>query len=175
MKIESKSKLIGKYHSKKLFPMKRYKILPLWTDQMLLHMVLILNTLQSFLFGSLVERMDLNRGWISKVALWTLHSPFKIKGLIPWALTLLYRAVLNLALFLLVNYKIEGSFLNFNFLKLKFIANNTLNSLNPLSTNPIKWSNTLKQLVGKLPPNCLSVFDHFVGLALKGLRQFFDN
>ena len=155
--------------------MKRYKILPLWTDQMLLHMVLILNTLQSFLFGSLVERMDLNRGWISKVALWTLHSPFKIKGLIPWVLTLLYRAVLNLALFLLVNYKIEGSFLNFNFLKLKFIANNTLNSLNPLSTNPIKWSNTLKQLVGKLPPNCLSVFDHFVGLALKGLRQFFDN
>ena len=41
--------------------------------------------------------------------------------------------------------------------------------LNPLSTNPTKWSNTLKQFVGKLPTNCLSVFDHFVGLALKGL------
>ena len=154
MKIESKSKLIGKHHSEKLFPMKRYKILPVWTDQMLLHMFLILNTLQSFLFGSLVERMDLNRGWISKVALWTLHSPFKIQGLIPWALTLLHRAVLNLALFLLVNYKIEGSFLNFNFLKLKFIANNTLNSLNPLSTNPIKWSNTTqtirRQIVAEL-------------------------
>ena len=27
----------------------------------------------------------------------------------------------------------------------------------------------LKQFVGKLPTNCLSVFDHFVGLALKGL------
>ena len=35
--------------------------------------------------------------------------------------------------------------------------------------NPTKWSNTLKQFVGKLPTNCLSVFGHFVGLALKGL------
>ena len=41
--------------------------------------------------------------------------------------------------------------------------------LNPLSGNLTKWSNTLKQFVGKLPTNCLSVFDHFVGLALKGL------
>ena len=41
--------------------------------------------------------------------------------------------------------------------------------VNPLSANPIKWSNTLKQFVGNLPANCLSVFDHFVGLALKGL------
>ena len=32
-----------------------------------------------------------------------------------------------------------------------------------------KWSNALKQFVGNLPTNCLSVFDHFVGLALKGL------
>ena len=32
-------------------------------------------------------------------------------------------------------------------------------AFNPLSANPTKWSNTLKQL-----------FDHFVGLALKGLR-----
>ena len=41
--------------------------------------------------------------------------------------------------------------------------------LNPLSANPTKWSNTLKQFVGKLPTNCLSEFDHFVGLALKVL------
>ena len=41
---------------------------------------------------------------------------------------------------------------------------------NPLSANPSKWSNTLKQFVGKLPTNCLSVFDHFVKLALKGVR-----
>ena len=39
-----------------------------------------------------------------------------------------------------------------------------------LSANPTKWSNTLKQFVGKLRMNCLSVLDHFVGLALKGLR-----
>ena len=41
--------------------------------------------------------------------------------------------------------------------------------LNPLSAKFTKWLNTLKQIVGKLPTNCLSVFDHFVGLALKGL------
>ena len=41
-------------------------------------------------------------------------------------------------------------------------------SFNPISANITKWSNTLKQFVGKLPKTCLSVFDHFVGLALKG-------
>ena len=44
-----------------------------------------------------------------------------------------------------------------------------LNSHNPLSANPTKWSNTLKKFVGKLTTNCLSVSDHFVGLAFKGL------
>ena len=39
----------------------------------------------------------------------------------------------------------------------------------PLSANPTKWSNTLKQFVGNLPAICLNVFDHFVGLAIKGL------
>ena len=43
------------------------------------------------------------------------------------------------------------------------------NKLNPLSANFTKWSNTLKQFVGKLQMNCFTVFDHFVGLALKGL------
>ena len=41
--------------------------------------------------------------------------------------------------------------------------------MNPLSANATKWSNALKQFVGNLATNCLSVFDHFVGLALKGL------
>ena len=41
--------------------------------------------------------------------------------------------------------------------------------ISPLSANPTKWPNTLKQLVGNLAKNFLSVFDHFVGLALKGL------
>ena len=44
------------------------------------------------------------------------------------------------------------------------------NNFNLLNANPTKWSNTLKQLVGKLPTNCLSVFDQFVGLVFKGLR-----
>ena len=45
--------------------------------------------------------------------------------------------------------------------------------IHSLSTNFTKWSSTLKQFVGKLPTNCLSVFDHFVGLALKGLMLIF--
>ena len=43
-------------------------------------------------------------------------------------------------------------------------------NFNLLSANITKWSNTLKKFVGKFPTNCLSVFDHFVGLALKGLK-----
>ena len=49
------------------------------------------------------------------------------------------------------------------------IANSFI--FNPSNANPIKWSNTLKQFVGNLPTNCLSVFDHFVGLTLKGLSS----
>ena len=37
--------------------------------------------------------------------------------------------------------------------------------LKPLSANPTKWSNTL------MVKHCLSVFDHFVGLALKELNE----
>ena len=40
------------------------------------------------------------------------------------------------------------------------------------STNPTKWSSTLRQFIGKLPTNCLSVIDHFVGLARKWLNTF---
>ena len=40
--------------------------------------------------------------------------------------------------------------------------------VNHLSANPTKWSNTLKQFVG--PTNSLSEFNHFVWLALKGLK-----
>ena len=43
--------------------------------------------------------------------------------------------------------------------------------VNPLSANFTKWSNALRQFVGKFLTNCLSVFDHFVGLALKGLKE----
>ena len=49
--------------------------------------------------------------------------------------------------------------------------------LNPLSAKPTKWSNTLKQFVGNLPTNFLSVLDHFVKFALcKSLDWFlYDN
>ena len=47
--------------------------------------------------------------------------------------------------------------------------------LNPLSASPTKWSNTLKQFVRNFPTNCLSVFDHFVILVLKGLTAIVKN
>ena len=45
-------------------------------------------------------------------------------------------------------------------------------TVNPLSANPTKWSNILKQFVGSLLTNYLTLFDHFAGLALKGLTHF---
>ena len=42
-------------------------------------------------------------------------------------------------------------------------------SINPWSANPTKWWNTRK-LRWLLLTNCLNVFDHFVGLALKALK-----
>ena len=51
---------------------------------------------------------------------------------------------------------------------------NFASNINPLSANPTKLSNTLKQFVGKLPTNCLSAFGHFVGLALKGLTKIVE-
>ena len=44
-------------------------------------------------------------------------------------------------------------------------------TINPLNASPTKRSNTFKKFVGNLPTNCLSVFDHFAGLGLKGLMQ----
>ena len=48
-----------------------------------------------------------------------------------------------------------------------------ISSVNPLSANPKKWSDKLKQFIGKLSMNCLSVFGNFVGLALKELNYYF--
>ena len=45
-------------------------------------------------------------------------------------------------------------------------------NINPLGANPTKWSNTLKQFVDNMPANCLSVFDQFVGLTLKGFNLY---
>ena len=50
-------------------------------------------------------------------------------------------------------------------------SNGWANAIKSLSTNPTNWSNTLTQLVGCKLTNCLNVFDHFVGLVLKGLTR----
>ena len=43
--------------------------------------------------------------------------------------------------------------------------NNLPREINRLSAKPTKWFHRL------LPTNCFSLFDHFVGLALEGLRK----
>ena len=48
----------------------------------------------------------------------------------------------------------------------------TIKTINPLRAKSKKWSNTLEQFVDFLPTNSLSVFDHFVMLALKRLTHF---
>ena len=42
---------------------------------------------------------------------------------------------------------------------------------NPLSASLTKWPNTLKQFVGKLLTNYLSLFAYFAGFVLKGLND----
>ena len=55
------------------------------------------------------------------------------------------------------------------FSKHLWMARNSSESaeVNTLSAKPPKWSNTLKQFVGNLRTNCLSLFDPFVGLTFK--------
>ena len=57
-------------------------------------------------------------------------------------------------------------------LKFFFGFKKNVKGFNPLSANITNWSNTLKQFVAKLLTNYLSVFDHFVGLALKRFTKF---
>ena len=79
----------------------------------------------------------------------------------------------------LVNFKLPWRCTKYFIVRVRSKNMNTDNELLPkscffpktlLSVNSIKWSNKLKQFVGKLPMNFLSVFDHFVGFALTELK-----
>ena len=37
-----------------------------------------------------------------------------------------------------------------------------MKTINPLSANPTKWSNTLKQFVGNLPISCLIWYNQYI-------------
>ena len=70
------------------------------------------------------------------------------------------------------NYYEHVEIIYFNYSKcFKSVTATTLDLFNPLNANLTKWSNTLKQFVGNLATNCLSKFDHFVGLGIKGLNR----
>ena len=66
--------------------------------------------------------------------------------------------------------EVENKLPDTNILIKKTNYNAKITEINPLSANPTKWPNTLKQFVGNLPTNCLSVFRYFPNLALKGLK-----
>ena len=75
-------------------------------------------------------------------------------------------------------YKLSGcgfeshcSHLCFLFLGNQIITASRIINLTLYVPTPKKWSNTLKQFVGNWQTNCLSVLDHFVGLALKRLTH----
>ena len=106
------------------------------------------------------------------------HLKNYLKKVIPSLCTILVFSHLPLKCLKLVVMYLLKQLLMIYFAKLiiniffaqNLVINPNMRTVNPLSTNFTKWSNTLKQFVGKLPTNCLNVFGHFVGLALKGLR-----
>ena len=71
------------------------------------------------------------------------------------------------------SYSDSPKFQGFTFVIFHWINSDSQN-FNTLSAYPTKWSNTHKQFIGKLLANCLSVFDHFVKLVLKGLKKFLN-
>ena len=73
--------------------------------------------------------------------------------------------------FLCLNFLLLAMPLNGKLSDANNIIQSTVSYFNPLSANITKWSNTIKQFVSNLTSNCLSVFDQFVGLALKGLSN----
>ena len=75
-----------------------------------------------------------------------------------------------MCLYLRTKFQVSSMILtSFSFRGLCKISSVLVCIFNPLNANPKKWSNTLKQIFDKLPTICLSVFDHFMNLALKGL------
>ena len=80
------------------------------------------------------------------------------KMFLKWSVQKLYKTVWNS--FSVITQKVGNRFLQKLF--------------NPLSANPTKCLNTLKQIVSRFLTNCLSAFDHFVGLVPKGLNSTFN-
>ena len=60
--------------------------------------------------------------------------------------------------------------MNFHYIVLNCVSSCISPVINTLNNNCSKLSKTLKQFVDKLLTNCLSAFEHFIGLVLKGLK-----
>ena len=117
-----------------------------------------------------VTKMPRNKSQLFKVSTWFITlvchwSTLKFNKMQNWFFVLLRHYFRT--------YSILHGYFSFGKTRKKATGNEILLLVvyfNILITNPTKWSNTLKQFVGILPTNCLSVFDHFVKLVLQGLR-----
>ena len=103
-----------------------------------------------------------------------LHYIFETHPLQSWAI----RKICNLTeLFNLYFHNTDICchmfYLLFCNLRILYVSYSMWGLINPLNPNFTKWSNTLKQFVGKLRTDCLSLFDHFVGMLLKRLMYCF--
>ena len=123
----------------------------------LIHLKILKNYKMS-LFWLQNSSLEIRRSWLqTKVKL----SCLKLKDC-HW---MIYEAILSFSNFLFACSNFANYICVFLFLILDNIRHP---GLNPLNANTTKWSNTLKQFIGNLLTNCLSVFDHLVNLALKG-------
>ena len=99
------------------------------------------------------------RAYFSLEHLWWLVL-YSVIALPLWAMTALFLKLEDSMVLQHIHFSTAISFL---FVECLLPINE---KFNPLSANPIKWLNTLKQFFSNLATNCLSVFDHFAKLTL---------
>ena len=116
---------------------------------------------------------DVRQGSILGPLLFNIHvyffTPLKIQTLQVMPMTLQYIQLKKTRLLFTHQEHHQCHFSHGLITTLSKLTMTRVQSFNYLSANITKWSNTLKQFVGNLPTNCLSAFDHFVGLEFKGL------
>ena len=150
-------------------------VLSFWMSTLILTLILTVMSI-NYALGRIAKYMDIKKQRMLMKAfvstqysncrlIWMLHSrkmEHRINSIHKRALKLVYQNFHDLIFQELV---VKDKSVSVDQKNLQLLATELFKF-----TNPTKWPNTLKQFVGKLPTNCLSVFDHFVKLALKGLR-----
>ena len=128
------------------------------------------NILRSIYLKNFKKIMRNRKSFIFEVTLTLLHVIFlfleySLKFNFSWYETEeSYSVVQNIFMFLFSNFH----YLKYTVTAQKWSPSSNNICLNPLKSNHTNWPNKLKRFVGNSRRNSLIVFDHFVGLALKG-------